>query len=181
MTTTDAPMTQATEAGAVTREMTDYLREHPEEQGALMTLYDALCDHARRGRCPHGGRCPEILAGALLLDERGRVLLLRHGSRWAFPEGAPQPGDLSLRDTAYALLREFGGVREAWAPGVAEGPVMIDVTQGRPVRVGFRYLFVTHGGAVPSVVLARGLARWAALGEIDGRIAARLRPFVAAV
>ncbi|MGW1837970.1 NUDIX hydrolase [Streptomyces sp. BBFR2] len=172
-------MTHATEAGALTREMTDYLREHPGEQGGLMPLYDALCDHARRGRCPHRGRCPEIVSGGLLLDERGRVLLLRHGNRWAFPEGAPQPGDLSLRDTAFALLREFGGVREAWAPGAAAGPVMIDVTEGRPIRVGFRYLFVTHSGVVPSVVLAYGLARWAALGEIDDRIAARLRPFAA--
>ncbi|MFF9481271.1 NUDIX hydrolase [Streptomyces sp. NPDC014733] len=180
MTTADTPMTHATDAGALTREMTDYLREHPEEQGALLTLYDALCDHARRGRCPHGGRCPEILSGALLLDERGRVLLLRHGDRWAFPEGAPQPGDLGLRDTAYALLREFGGVREAWVPGQAAGPVMIDVTRGRPDRVGFRYLFVTHSSVVPSVVLAHGLARWAGLGEVDERIAARLRPFVAA-
>ncbi|MFF9481364.1 NUDIX hydrolase [Streptomyces sp. NPDC014733] len=174
-------MIQATEASAVTRAMTDYLHKYPGEQGQLMPLYDALSDHARRGLCPHGERCPEIYSGGLLLNEDGHVLVLRNGDSWAFSEGAPEPGDLSLRDTAYGVLREYGGVRKAWAlPGV-EGPVIIDVTPcPQRLRVGFRYLFVTHTSSVSSTALDNGLARWIPLGEVADPIAARIRPYVTA-
>ncbi|MGW1837704.1 NUDIX hydrolase [Streptomyces sp. NPDC002067] len=174
------------DAASLTRDLTDYLRHHPEELGPLMPLYDALRDHARRGRCPHRGRCPEVRAGALLCDERGRLLLLRYGGGWAFPEGVPVAGDGSLRESAYGLLREFGGVREAWALPGAEGPVLVDVGAadggGVPrMRVGFRYLFAARAEAVPRVVLRTGLARWTGPEEVDGRIAGRVRAYTAAV
>ncbi|WP_399088055.1 NUDIX domain-containing protein [Streptomyces sp. BBFR2] len=175
-------MTHAISASAVTREMTNYLRKHPSEEGKLRPLYDALSDHSRRGLCPHGGRCPEIVSGALLLNEHGHVLLLRNSiaGGWAFAEGAPEPGDLSLRDTAYALLMEYGGVQEAWALPGAEGPVIVDVSTGpRRVRFGFRYLFVTQNSSVSSAVLDSGLARWVTLDRIADHIATRIRDHAA--
>ncbi|WP_405743485.1 hypothetical protein OG422_16220 [Streptomyces sp. NBC_01525] len=101
----------------------------------------------------------------------------------------PEPGDGSLRGTSYGLLREFGGVREAWAVPGAEGPVLVDVgvapgggAGGAPrIRVGFRYLFAARADAVPRVVLRTGLARWADMGEVDERIARRVRPYTGAV
>ncbi|MEU3711922.1 hypothetical protein [Streptomyces catenulae] len=168
------------DAASLTRDLTDYLRHHPDELGPLMPLYDALRDHARRGRCPHRGRCPQVRVGALLSEERGRLLLLRHSGGWAFPEGEPVAGDGSLRESAFGLLREFGGVREAWAVPGAEGPVLVDVDEvsggGAPrLRVGFRYLFAARAGAVPRVALRTGLARWAGPEEVDARIVERVR------
>ncbi|MFG2226946.1 NUDIX hydrolase [Streptomyces sp. NPDC048644] len=175
------------EASAITRELTDYLREHPDELSQLLPLYDALRDHAQRERCPHDGRCPEVTAGALLLNEHGHVLILRHGGGWAFGEATPEPGDNSLRQAAYSVLREFGGLQEAWALPSAESPVIIDVTpphrkDTRPrLRVGFRYLFATHTSAIAPAVMNSGLARWVPLDKVNSRIAARLRPHIATV
>ncbi|MFD7057663.1 hypothetical protein ACFWBS_59330 [Streptomyces mirabilis] len=67
----------------IVRELSHYIYEHPDEQMALMPVYDAARDHAQRGTCTHSRRCPLVTTGAVVVDERKRVLSLRHEGAFA--------------------------------------------------------------------------------------------------
>ncbi|MGW6457451.1 NUDIX domain-containing protein [Streptomyces sp. NPDC055078] len=126
----------------------------------------------------------QVRAGAVLVDERERVLTLRHRQSWAFPEGPPALGDHSLGYTALRVLRECTGIQDAWAIPGAEAPLVIDTD--RPdddsrLRVGFRYLLRAHSGALLSTLSRTGHARWLPLPDIAPRLASRIRPRLAIV
>ncbi|OQD57535.1 hypothetical protein BM536_001925 [Streptomyces phaeoluteigriseus] len=127
------------------RELSHYLSEHPGEQMALMPVYDAARDHAQHGTRTHSRRCPLVTAGAVVVDERDRVLPLRHESAFVLAEAEPEEQDDSLGGAALRLLAETVGIREVWTEPDAEGPVLIDVTRpgqhryGPRLRIGFRY------------------------------------------
>ncbi|WP_200309467.1 NUDIX hydrolase [Streptomyces adelaidensis] len=156
----------------IIRELSHYIHEHPDEQMALMPVYDAACDHAQRGTCTHSQRCPLVTTGAVVVDERNRVLSLRHEGTFALAEVEPEAQDDSLSGAVLRLLAEAVGIREVWTEPDSEGPFLIDVTRagqhryGARLRIGFRYLFRAHSGAVAPLVIETGAAAWMQLGEI---------------
>ncbi|MEU8621454.1 NUDIX domain-containing protein [Streptomyces sp. NPDC048623] len=156
----------------VVKTLSSYMHERPRERMALMPLYDALRDHAGRRGCSHGGRCPMITAGAIVVDEQNRVLALRNETRWALAEGLPEDGDDSLDEVALRVLREEAGLYGVWTmPGV-EGPILIDARQAAPefgprLRIGFRFLFRAHSEALLPTVIDPKRAGWVAFNEIS--------------
>ncbi|MEU7643387.1 NUDIX domain-containing protein [Streptomyces huasconensis] len=170
----------------IVKTINKYMHGNPSAQHVLMPLYDALRDHAaRRGQCSHNNRCPIVKAGALLVDERERVLALKNGTGWSFAEGEPEPGDTTLGETALRVLREHAGVYDVWTmPELEDQPLIIDVTPADPedgprVRVGFRYLFRAHSGALLPAMIESGRARWRPLEEVNPLIAERLQECMA--
>ncbi|MFF1306565.1 NUDIX hydrolase [Streptomyces sp. NPDC058307] len=156
----------------IVRELSHYIYEHPDEQMALMPVYDAARDHARRGTCTHSRRCPLVTTGAVVVDEHNRVLSLRHGGAFALAEAEPEEQDNSLGGSALRLLAEAVGIRDVWTEPDSDGPFLIDVTRaghhryGPRLRIGFRYLFRAHSGAIAPMVIGAGAAAWMPLGEI---------------
>ena len=154
----------------IIRELSHYIHEHPDEKMALMPVYDAARDHAQRRACTHSRRCPLVTTGAVIVDERNRVLSLRHEG--ALAEAEPEEQDDSLSGAALRLLTEAVGIREVWTEPYSEGPFLIDVTRagqhgyGPRLRIGFRYLFRAHSGAIAPLVIEAGAAAWMPLGEI---------------
>ncbi|MCF1593262.1 hypothetical protein [Streptomyces muensis] len=80
----------------IVRELSHYLHEHPADTMALLPVYDAARDHSQRRACTHGRRCPVVVTGAVVLDERHRVLCLRHEGGYALAEAEPEDADDSL-------------------------------------------------------------------------------------
>jgi hypothetical protein len=159
------------EESAIIRELNHYLLGHPDETAAAMPLFDAMLDHSRQGDCLHEGSCPVVRAGAILMDEEGRALALRHGDAWGFAEGAPAAGDQSLSRTATRVLAEFAGIRNVWTAPGEEGPILVDASpaapeDGRRTRFGFRYLFRCHSRLLVPAMARLGRARWTSLDEI---------------
>ncbi|MCZ4507387.1 NUDIX hydrolase [Streptomyces sp. ActVer] len=156
----------------VVRELSHYIYEHPDEQMALMPVYDAARDHAQRGTCTHSRRCPLVTTGAVVVDERNCVLSLRYQGAFALAEAEPEEQDDSLSGAALRLLAEAVGIRDVWTDPDSEGPFLIDVTRagqhryGPRLRIGFRYLFRAHSGAVAPMAIEAGTAAWMPLGEI---------------
>ena len=156
----------------IIRELSHYSYEHPDEKMALMPVYDAVRDHAQRGTCTHSRRCPLVTTGAVVVDERNCVLCLRHEGAFALAEAEPEEQDDSLSGAALRLLTEAVGIREVWTEPDSEGPFLIDVTRaglhtyGPRLRIGFRYLFRAHSGAIAPVMIDAGAAAWMPLGEI---------------
>ncbi|MFJ9827669.1 NUDIX hydrolase [Streptomyces sp. NPDC101160] len=156
----------------IIRELSHYLHEHQGDQMALMPVYDAALDHSRRRACTHDQRCPLVMTAAVVVDERGRVLCLRHQGGYALAEAEPEDQDDSLSEAALRLLVEEVGIRDVWTHPGNEGPFLVDVTPasqhgyGPRLRVGIRYLFRAHAGAVHSSVLERGYAAWVPLSEV---------------
>ncbi|MEV6480370.1 NUDIX hydrolase [Streptomyces sp. NPDC051576] len=156
----------------IVRELSHYIYEHPDEQMALMPVYDAARDHAQRGTCTHSRRCPLVTTGAVVVDERNRVLALRHEGTFALAEAEPEEEDGSLSQAALRLLAEAVGIHEVWTEPDSEGPFLIDVTRagrhryGPRLRIGFRYLFRAHSGAVAPRVIEAGAAAWIPFREI---------------
>ncbi|MFF2462060.1 NUDIX hydrolase [Streptomyces mirabilis] len=154
------------------RGLSHYICEHPDEQMALMPVYDAARDHAQRGTCTHGRRCPLVTTGAVVVDERNRVLSLRHEGAFTVAEAEPEDQDDSLGGAALHLLAEAVGIRQVWTEPDSDGPFLIVVTRagqhryGPRLRIGFRYLFRAHSGAVAPMVIETGAAAWMPLGEI---------------
>ncbi|MFE7130283.1 NUDIX domain-containing protein [Streptomyces sp. NPDC057638] len=160
----------------IVRVLAGYLWDHPEETDGLAPLYEATLDHIRDGGCPHRERCPHVLAGAVLVNERHEVLLLRREGVWGLPEGPPLPGDHTLDHTALRVLRDTTALHHAWGD---PAPFHIDLGESLiRSRVGFRFLFHTHTTALLSVLTRHGLAQWVpphTLGTpLAGRIQARL-------
>lgn len=155
----------------IVRELSHYIYEHPGEQMALIPVYDAARDHAQPGTCTHSRRCPLVTTGAVVVDERNCVLSLRHEGAFALAEAEPEEEDDSLSGAAQRLLAEAVGIREVWTEPNNEGPFLIDVTRagqhryGPRLRIGFRYLFRAHSGAVTPMVIEAGMAAWMSLGE----------------
>lgn len=156
----------------VIRELAHYLHEHPADRMALLPVYDAARDHSQRRACTHGQRCPLVVTGAVVLDERNRVLCLRHEGSYALAEAEPEDADDSLSEAALRLLAEEAGIRDVWTQPGAEGPFLIDVTRpgyhryGPRLRVGIRYLFRAHSGAVFPSMIETGAAAWVPLTEL---------------
>ncbi|MFF2848706.1 NUDIX domain-containing protein [Streptomyces sp. NPDC058001] len=154
------------------RELAHYIHEHPSERMALMPVYDAALDHSRRRACTHEQRCPLVMTGAVVVDEHHRVLCLRYRGGYALAEAEPEEQDESLREAALRLLAEEVGLLDVWTQPGAEGPFLIDVTvpgkhrYGPRLRVGIRYLFRAHSGAVFPSVIEIGTAAWVTLAEI---------------
>ncbi|MFD9477974.1 NUDIX domain-containing protein [Streptomyces nojiriensis] len=156
----------------IVRELSHYIHEHPDEQMALMPVYDAAVDHSRHRGCTHDQRCPLVMAGAVVVDEQDRILCLRHQGGFALAEAEPEAQDNSLSEAALRLLGEEVGVRDVWTEPGTEGPFLVDVTKpgehgyGRRLRVGMRYLFRAHSGAIFPSMIETGAAAWVPLAEI---------------
>ncbi|MFE6397488.1 NUDIX domain-containing protein [Streptomyces alboflavus] len=156
----------------IIRELSHYLHEHPADRMALQPLYDAARDHSQRRDCTHDQRCHLVVTGGIVLDERNRILCLRHGGGYALAEAEPEDADDSLSEAALRLLTEEAGIRDVWTQPGAEGPFLIDVTRpgqhryGPRLRVGMRYLFRAHSGAVFPSMIETGAAAWVPLTEI---------------
>lgn len=156
----------------IIRELAHYLHDHPADRMALLPVYDAARDHAQRSACTHGRRCPVVVTGAVVVDERNRVLCLRHEGGYALAEAEPEEADDSLSEAALRLLAEEVGMRDVWMQPGAEGPFLVDVTRpgqhryGPRLRVGIRYLFRAHSGAVFPSMIETGAAAWVPLTEI---------------
>lgn len=168
----------------VVKTLTAYMHDHPGEVAALMPLYEASRDHARRGHCPHDGGCPLVTAGAIVVDERQRVLALRYLEGWAFAEGGPEEADHTLRETALRVLREVADVHDVWTDVTAEGPFIIDVAPAGPedgarTRYGFRYYFRAHSHVLPARLTDTGQARWLPLASVEIPLHERLRAHLA--
>ncbi|MGS2589790.1 NUDIX domain-containing protein [Streptomyces hebeiensis] len=143
-----------------------------------------MVDHARERNCPHKSRCPVVRAGAVLVNERGHALTLRHAGGWGFAEGAPETADATLRRTAVRVLAESTGVHDLLPVPGAEGPVLIDVSRtaqacGRRTRYGFRYLFRVRSGVLLRTLTQTGQARRITVDSVgppllSARIAERL-------
>ncbi|WP_236572932.1 NUDIX domain-containing protein [Streptomyces sp. GS7] len=137
-----------------------------------MPVYDAARDHAQRGACTHSQRCPLVTTGAVVVDECNRVLCIRHEGAFALAEAEPEDQDDSLSGAALRLLAEEVGIRDVWTEPGSEGPFLIDVTRagnhgyGPRLRIGFRYLFRAHSGAVFPSMIEMGTAAWMPLSEI---------------
>ncbi|AQU67305.1 NUDIX domain-containing protein [Streptomyces niveus] len=156
----------------IVRELSHYIYEHPNEQMALMPVYEAARDHTQRGTCTHSRRCPLVTTGAVVVDERSHVLSLRHEGAFALAETEPEDQDNSLAEAALRLLAEEVGLQDVWTKPDADGLFLIDVTRagqhryGPRLRIGFRYLFRAHSAAVAPMVIRTGAAAWTPLGEI---------------
>jgi hypothetical protein len=156
----------------IIRELSHYIYEHPDERMALMPVYDAAVDHSRRRGCTHDERCPLIVTGAVVVNEEGSVLCLRNGPRFALAEAEPEDEDDTLSGAALRLLAEQVGIRDVWTQPGAEGAFLVDVTRpghhhyGPRLRVGIRYLFRAHSGAVFPSAIEMGAAAWMPLSEI---------------
>ncbi|MGY5058416.1 NUDIX domain-containing protein [Streptomyces sp. 900105755] len=156
----------------IVRELSHYIYEHPADRMALMPVYDAARDHAQRRACTHEQRCPLVTTGAVVVDERNRVLCLRHQGGYALAEAEPEDADDSLSEAALRLLAEEAGIRDVWTQPGAEGPLLVDVTRpgqhryGPRLRVGIRYLFRAHSGVVFPSMIDTGAAAWVPLAEI---------------
>jgi 8-oxo-dGTP pyrophosphatase MutT (NUDIX family) len=156
----------------IIKELAHYIHDHPAEQMALMPVYDAARDHAQRRSCTHGQRCPLVMTGAVVVNESNRVLCLRHDGSYALAEAEPEDQDDSLREAALRLLAEEVGVRDVWTEPGLDGPFLVDVTRpgqhgyGPRLRVGIRYLFRAHSGAVFPPLIETGAAAWVPLTEI---------------
>ena len=64
---------------------------------------------------------PVVSAGGVMVDARGRVLLLRRADEgtWCFPKGHVEPGE-TLQETAAREIREEGGLGCSIGKEVAE-------------------------------------------------------------
>ena len=160
-------------ADQIVRELSHYIYEHPADRMALMPVYDAARDHSQRRACTHDQRCPLVTTGAVVVDEQDRVLCLRHEGGYALAEAEPEERDDSLSEAALRLLAEETGIRDVWTQPGAEGPFLVDVTRpgrhryGARLRVGIRYLFRAHSGAVFPSMIETGAAAWVPLTDID--------------
>ncbi|MFC9231380.1 NUDIX domain-containing protein [Streptomyces decoyicus] len=161
----------AVESSQVVRELFRYLTRHPDEEGALLPLYDAIREHVHQRRCLHEGRCPVVTAGALVVDEKNRLLRLWSGAKWAFVEGLPESDDESLSATATRSLMEHTGIFDVWRMPDEDLPILIDVDEapaeyGPRMRFGFRYIFRAHSEAISRPRDPLSL-RWVSVTEVS--------------
>lgn len=127
-----------------------YLERYPEEAGRLAPLLEATSDRldlSSRKTTPGHVTC-----GALLVDDRGRVLHIYHRvlGRWLLPGGHIEPTDPSLPAAALRELTEETGIPAGDVAAIDGLPVDIDVhpipaiaAKGEPAHwhADFRYAF----------------------------------------
>ncbi|MEV3870837.1 NUDIX domain-containing protein [Streptomyces sp. NPDC049906] len=133
--------------------VTAYTSVHPEEDAVLARVLERLDrgeDLSSRKTFPL-----HVTAGAVLVDENGYVLLVRHNAlgKYLTPGGHLEPEDVDLRGAALRELREETGIRTGVEP-LSPDPVHIDVhdipandAKGEPAHqhADVRYLFRTTG------------------------------------
>ncbi|AJP03445.1 NUDIX hydrolase [Streptomyces cyaneogriseus subsp. noncyanogenus] len=133
--------------------VTEYIDAHPAEKAALSVVLERLDqgdDLTSRKTSPL-----HVTAGAVLVDERGDVLFVRHNAlgRYLTPGGHLEAEDVNLMGAALRELTEETGVRASIAP-LLPVPVHIDVhdipanaAKGEPAHqhADVRYLFGTTG------------------------------------
>jgi len=104
-----------------------YRRRHPTDGDLLQPAYDLLEAGADlTSRKEFRGHAT---AGALLIDDRRRVLLMRHRvlETWLFPGGHLEVDDESLQSAALRELAEETGIGPDEVEALAPHPVHIDI------------------------------------------------------
>ncbi|MGH8896845.1 MAG: NUDIX hydrolase [Egibacteraceae bacterium] len=135
-----------------------YFDRHPQEAGRLALLVEAAGDRlALSSRKTTPGH---VTCGALLIDDRSRVLHIYHRAlgRWLLPGGHMEPSDPSLPAVALRELTEETGIPACDVAAIDELPLDIDVhsipanaAKGEPAHwhADFRYVFrLQSGGGV---------------------------------
>lgn len=73
-----------------------------------------------------------MVTGAVVLDQLGRVLCLRHAGGFSLAEIEPEAEDDSLSAAALRLLSEEVGIRDVWTEPGSEGPFLVDAPRAQP-------------------------------------------------
>jgi len=167
------------EPSQVCRALSTYLHAHPDESLVLSPLWQFMEQHARAGSCAHRGTCPVIKISPVIVDERGRVLMLQTLSRFKLPEATLTDDFGALSDAAATLARTLG-VGQLWKPPGCEDPVHLDPARdyvdGLRTKVAFRYLFRAHSWLAQFAAGAPQV--WMPLAEAGGDLTKRVAPLL---
>ncbi|MFF2813828.1 hypothetical protein ACFVT2_43045 [Streptomyces sp. NPDC058000] len=130
------------DSSAIVRDLFAYSHHHPDEQPKLHQLFEVMRSHRTQGRCIHADMCPEVVVGAIVMNESRNVLCGWHDDRWAFVEGTLVADDTSLLTASVRVLMETTGWFHVWPEGEDQSPLHIDVQESSSgsLRFGFRYL-----------------------------------------
>ncbi|WP_121841066.1 hypothetical protein [Streptomyces sp. S5] len=167
-------------AAEAARIVSAYTHRRPAEALALAPLWQTLGQHARAGGCAHRGTCPVLKVSPVVVDERGRVLMLQGRTRVRLPEAAPLPESDSFAEAAVTLARALG-VGQPWMlPGVQD-PILLDPGRADPEdglrsKVAIRYLYRAHSDLCAFVAGAPQV--WVPLRAADHRLADRVSSFL---
>jgi 8-oxo-dGTP pyrophosphatase MutT (NUDIX family) len=137
--------------------LTDYLDAHPDQKtqlGPALELLDAGADLSTRSEFRG-----HATAGAILANDNGRVLHIRHLAlnRWLLPGGHLEDSDMSLLDAARRELTEETGIPAAAITPAGDQPLHVDIhpipanhTKGEPdhQHIDFRFLFHTAADTI---------------------------------
>ncbi|MEW2574966.1 NUDIX hydrolase [Streptomyces syringium] len=156
-----------------------FLRRHPEDRQRLDRVREIL-DLAGTSPTSRKEFRGHVTAGAVVTDDRGRVLRIHHRglNAWLFPGGHLEASDSGLVDAALRELCEETGVTPGSVTVVDEVPLDIDVhtipenpERGEPEHphFDFRYLLRTCS---PTLALQREEvtdARWCPVQDVTDR------------
>lgn len=163
-----------------------FLRRHPEDRQRLERVREIL-DLVGASPASRKEFRGHVTAGAVLADDRDRVLRIHHRglNAWLFPGGHLEAGDSGLADAALRELCEETGITPESVTAVDEVPLDIDVhtIPGNPAKgepehphFDFRYLLRTCS---PALALQREEvtdARWCPVQDVtDRRLRERVR------
>jgi 8-oxo-dGTP pyrophosphatase MutT (NUDIX family) len=126
-----------------------------------------------------------ITCGAILVDERQRVLLIRHNTldRWLAPGGHVESSDMSLEQAARRELAEETGIRNGLA-AVLRTPVHIDrhtipqndrKGEGEHDHWDLRFLFKFTSGSVSLQLNEVSAYMWCALSTVPLALGRRVQ------
>jgi 8-oxo-dGTP pyrophosphatase MutT (NUDIX family) len=136
--------------------VSDYLSAHPEDEAhlaLLLTLLEEVPDVTSRSEFRG-----HVTAGAVLVDEEGRVLHIHHNAldKWLLPGGHVEAEDSTLAGAALRELVEEAGLDGAAIALAGGAPLHIDVhaipandAKGEPAHfhADFRFAFRLDRGA----------------------------------
>jgi 8-oxo-dGTP pyrophosphatase MutT (NUDIX family) len=134
----------------IRRTVADYLSAHPDDEpnlSPLLTLLDEAPDVTDRKEFRG-----HVTAGAVLVDEEGRVLHIHHNAlnKWLLPGGHAEAEDSTLSGVALRELVEEAGLDGAAIALMSAAPLHIDVheipasdAKGEPAHfhADFRFAF----------------------------------------